>query len=142
MHIDRQGDARVSLWFPAKLDDPDRVKRALVQSLGCALQFDEEENQLNVEPDDDAESTAQASWFFSNGRCDNAFPVEGLTSSGRIDFSPLIASLRPSMLQLLVVGVVFDRRSSQPQADWCETGGHDRFELLPDSVQRIWIWKI
>ena len=108
MHIDRQGDARLSLWFPAKLDDPERVKRALAQSLGCELQFDEDENQLNVERADDAESTTQASWFFSNGHCANAFPGEGLTSSGRIDFAPLIASLRTSMLQLLVVGIAFD----------------------------------
>ena len=98
----------MSLWFPAKVDDPELVREALVQSLGFPLQFDNELDQLEVEPDEDDETTKQASWFLSSGHYDKAFPGEGLTSTGRLDFSPLIAALRPSMLQLLVVGIAFE----------------------------------
>ena len=100
----------MNLWIPKKLEDPDAVKHALVQSLGFPLQFDGEEYNPYASYED-AEESKLAPWFLSSGHSDKAFPGEGLKSHGRIDFSPLVAALRPLDVELLVVGIMFDRQS-------------------------------
>lgn len=148
LQIDRQGGAHVTLWLPVKPDDPGRVKRALAESLGFPLEFDREQGSLNHDPDDETGSeTEHASWFFSSGHCDKAFMNEGLKSTGRINFYPLVGVLRPLMLQLLVVGVTFDKETPNlsltgakqvlPSANYYQTQ-FNLFASAPSDMEFSW----
>lgn len=113
IQIDRKGSARANLWLPVKTNDRAAVQLALAESLGFPLEFDKEsEGFLDGDSEDDAPDTANGpAWVSGEGQNEQAFSQQGLTWTGRMNFSPLMSVLRPLKLQLLVVGVGFENKT-------------------------------
>jgi Zn-dependent protease with chaperone function len=119
--VDRNGFAQVTLWLTTKLDDPGRVRQALQQSLTFPITFDERANP--AAQDDFQKSlddmTADVSWTFVKGRSDRSLSNQGMKSTTRMTFAPLINELHSVGIKRLSIGIVFE----DPDAEVTLTGG-------------------
>src|SRR5436190_7698422 len=118
--VDRNGFAKVNLWLPAKLDDPSRLQRALMQAVNFPMKFDEPPKAVSAEQADESlEEIGAASWTFIKGRSEQSLSNQGMKSTTRITLQPLKDELRAAGMKRLLIGIMFE----DPDAEVVLAGG-------------------
>lgn len=119
--VDRNGFARVQLWLGARLDDPTKMRQALVRSLNFPVKFDEKSAN---DSEEDAlasldEVAVGAPWTSVRGMSERSLLSRSTKSMTGMDFQPLLGQLRSVGIKRLSIGLMFEH----PDAEVVVAGG-------------------
>jgi STE24 endopeptidase len=112
--VERNGFARVTVWLPARLDDPIKFRQAIRQSVSFPIKFDDSsaESSKQISDDDELESleevTGSREWTFINGSSDQSLSNQGMKSTTQLTLKPLEEELRSAGINRLSIGIMFE----------------------------------
>ena len=105
MQIEQDGETRIMLSLPGKLDDTGVMRQALSQSFSFPVTI--EPARANAYDDEDDQPLEKNSWTLIEGHNDQAFAVQGTGSTANIHAAQLIEALKPRGIKNLWITVVF-----------------------------------